>query len=105
MRPLIVAAAGVLGLLCSGCGDDPKPRPAPAPSAAAPTPAATPAATATPTPTPTPTAPPRPLWRSLETRGRHIAVGVPEPNPNFVTAATGVPAPFERWRRALGRMH
>jgi hypothetical protein len=46
-----------------------------------------------------------PLWKSLETRGKHIAVGISESNPNFVSPSGTIPEPFARWRDALGKMH
>jgi hypothetical protein len=55
--------------------------------------------TATPAPTPPP------LWHALETRGRRLAVGITEPNPNLISPSPDIPQPFARWRDALGRIH
>jgi len=66
-----------------------------------------PAATPTPTPTPAPTAPPPPPVATLDepADGPSLAVGITEPNPNFVWAGDReVPEPFGRWREALGRL-
>jgi hypothetical protein len=45
------------------------------------------------------------LWKSLETRGKRIAVGISEQNPNFVSPSPDIPQPFARWRDALGKLH
>ena len=89
----------VLGVTALG-GDEGEQSAAPpaAVGTPAPTASAAPSATATPAPTP------RPLWSSLETRGRRIAVGVTEPNPNFVSASPDIPQPFARWRDALAKV-
>jgi hypothetical protein len=74
-------------------------------------PAETPRAEGTPapeeTPAPEPEAtpePPPPLHEQLETRGRRLAVGVTEPNPNLVSTSEQIPEPFARWRTELGKV-
>jgi hypothetical protein len=92
-------AGAVLALAIAGCGGNDEPKPAQKPSpTATPTPEAT--ATATPSPKPKPPA----LADMLETRGRHLAVGISEQNPNFISSSLGIPQPFARWRDALARM-
>jgi hypothetical protein len=98
-----LCAAGILVL--ARAGEDEREPPASPRAEATPTATETPAPTATPTPTPEPTPePPPPLWEQLETRGKKLAAGITEPHPAFVTTADGFPQPFERWRRALGRI-
>ena len=58
--------------------------------------------TAAPTEAPAPAPTPEPLWKSLETRGKRVAVGISEQNPNFVSPSPDIPQPFARWRDALG---
>jgi len=98
LRTLAIGA-GAFALALSACGEKDEP----APPRAQQTPSPTPTATATEEPVAAPT--PEPLWRSLETRGRRVAVGITEQNPNFVSPSEGIPEPFARWRDALGRMH
>jgi hypothetical protein len=100
LAALVVALAAAAGVIALVSGGDEEAS-APPPRAQA-TPTET--VTATPTPTATPKPPP-PLWKQLETRGKRIGVGITEPNPNLVTSFEGVPEPFARWGRALGRMH
>ena len=66
------------------------------------TPTASPGPTPSTTASPAPTPPP--LSASLERRGTRIAVGITEPNPNFVSASPEIEQPFARWRDALARM-
>ena len=96
---VVLCAAGIIVLALAGGDERPAPEPTPSPRAEA-TPSPTP--TATPEPTPTP---PPPLHEQLETRGRGIAVGITEPNPNFVSTSEQIPEPFARWRTELGRIH
>ena len=101
LKPVLgaLAAALVAALAIVALAGDERERPAAPPSTAeTPTPSPAPSATATPTPTP------RPLWASLETRGTRIAVGITEPNPNFVAPSPDIPQPFARWRDALARI-
>jgi hypothetical protein len=101
---LVAAGAVVLAIVAfGGGGGAPKP------------PATKPGASATPTPAPA-SAPPAvkkaakkaatvPLSTQLETRGKHLSIGITESNPNFVSTSPEVPQPFARWRDQLGRMH
>ena len=95
---VVLSAAGVIALTVAGGDERPAPEPTPTPRAEA-----TPSPTATATPEPTP-APPPPLWEQLETRGKNLAVGITEPNPNLVSTSDQIPEPFARWRTALGRI-
>ena len=88
-------------LALSGCGEKDQPDPPPRAQQQQQTPTATPSATEEPAAEPTP----EPLWKSLETRGRHVAVGISEQNPNFVSPSREIPQPFARWRDALAKMH
>jgi hypothetical protein len=65
-----------------------------------PSPAPTPTATPRPEPTATPTPPPQPLPAA----GKGLAVGITEYNPNLVASPANrrLPAPWGRWRDALG---
>jgi hypothetical protein len=84
-----------VALAISGCGgsDAPKQQPASTP----------PAATNTPeTPAAKPAEPS--LSDQLENRGRHLAVGISEQNPNFFSASPQIPQPFARWRDQLAKM-
>jgi hypothetical protein len=80
----VLVAAGVIIAVATEGG-----RPAPRP-----TPTRTPQPTATPTPSPPP----------LPAAGKGLAVGLTEPNPNliFSPAAKALPAPWSRWRAAVG---
>jgi hypothetical protein len=84
---LVVVAAVVIVVASRGCG------PAPAPP---PTPTASPTVTPTPTPSPLP----------LPAAGKGLAVGITEYNPNLVASPANrqLPAPWGRWRDALGAM-
>jgi len=93
-------AGAALALAITGCGggDDPQPvQRTPSPTASA-----TPEPTATATPKPKPAGPT--LTELLESRGKHLAAGITEQNPNFISASPQIPQPFARWRDALAKM-
>jgi hypothetical protein len=83
----------VLALAVAGCASGHGPAPSQPPPAAPETVAA---------PTATPTGPR--LADLLERRGKHLAVGITEQNPNLISADPGIPQPFARWRDELARM-
>jgi hypothetical protein len=78
-----LVAVVVVVVATQGGGPAPKPAPTPPPE---------------PTPTPTPSPPPLPA------AGRGLAVGITEANPNLFAspAMKQLPAPWSRWRDALG---